>query len=112
MENKLFLRIFHIFFVGSLFLYIGIVQKKMPYFLYNIILFLAVFIFFFHLYKAFVKFALGYTIWVNLFHILVITPLLFIIGIYRKKTPRYIFEFILMLSFSAIGYHGYYLFNN
>lgn len=104
-----FVHLFHIFFVGSLFIYIGIKQKQMPSFVFHGLSILGAFIIAFHLYKAYSKFIEKKAIWVNLFHILVIGPMLLAIGVYGESTPRYMFEFILMLGFASIGYHGYYL---
>jgi hypothetical protein len=47
--------------------------------------------------------------WINLLHILIVFPLLFVISINCKEKPRYLFELVLMLSFAALGYHLYYL---
>jgi len=48
-------------------------------------------------------------LWVNLFHIFIVAPVLLMIGLNGTKTPSYYFQFILMLGFAAIGYHGYYI---
>jgi ammonia channel protein AmtB len=108
--NSIFVHLFHIIFVGGLFLYIGIKQKNMPLFMYNIILALGIIILVYHGYKGFNKIMSGKNAWVNLFHVLIVAPLLIYIGYNKQATPRYFYEFIFMLAFAAIGYHGYYMF--
>ena len=108
--NSVFVHLFHIIFVGGLFLYIGIKQKNMPLFMYNVILALGIIILAYHGYKGFNKIMSGKNAWVNLFHIIIVAPLLIYIGYNKKETPRYFYEFIFMLAFAAIGYHGYYMF--
>jgi len=108
--NIVLVHLFHIIFVGGLFLYIGIKQKNMPTIMYNIILATGVLILFYHFYKGYKKFINGKNAWVNVFHVLIVAPLLILTGIQKQNTPRYIYELIFMLAFAAIGYHGYYLF--
>lgn len=108
--NSTFVHLFHIIFVGGLFLYIGIKQKNMPLFMYNIILALGIIILVYHCYKGFNKIVGGKNAWVNLFHVLIVAPLLIYIGYNKQDTPRYFYEFIFMLAFAAIGYHAYYMF--
>jgi len=107
--NNIILHLFHILFVGGLFLYIGVKQKNMPNYMFNIILFIGVFILLYHGYKIYMKIKNKQNPWVNLFHILVVAPLLIYIGHKKQDSPRYIYEFIFMLSFAAIGYHAYYM---
>jgi hypothetical protein len=47
--------------------------------------------------------------WVNLFHMLVVAPLLIIIGTYGKYTPSLIYPAFTLLGLSALGYHGLHL---
>lgn len=108
--NLAFVHLFHIIFVGGLFLYIGIKQKNMFNFMYNFILATGVLILFYHFYKGYKKIIMGKNAWVNIFHVLIVAPLLILTGIKKQNTPRYIYELIFMLAFAAIGYHAYYLF--
>lgn len=103
------IHLFHIIIVGSLFLYVGIQQTKIPSFLYPMLLVLGIIIIIYHSYKAFVKFKSGKNPWVNWIHILLVGPLLIYIGYSNKNTPRYCYELLLMLGFASIGYHGYYM---
>ena len=107
--NNIFVHLFHIIFVGGLFLYIGIKQKNMPSYMYNVILTIGTLILFYHGYKGYSKFISGKNPWINLFHILIVAPLLIYIGYEKANSPRQYFEYIFMLAFAAIGYHTYYM---
>lgn len=107
---KNFVHLFHIFFVGILFLYVGIMQKEIPTYLFNILFALGIIIIIYHAYKAYIKIKKGMSAWINYIHIFLIGPLLLIIGYNGKETSRKYFELLLMAAFASIGYHTYYLF--
>jgi hypothetical protein len=107
-----FIQLFHIIAVGSLFLYVGIVQTEMPSLLFTILLGLGVLIVFYHIYKAILRLQTNKSYWINLLHILIIGPLMAYIGYYGAETERKYFEIMLMFGFAVIGYHGYYLLVN
>lgn len=107
-----FIQLFHIIAVGSLFLYIGIVQTEIPRLLFTILLGLGVVSIFYHIYKAILHLQTKKTVWINLLHILIIGPLMAYIGYYGAETERKYFEIMLMLGFAVIGYHGYYFLVN
>ena len=109
MDSIIFVHLFHILFVGGLFLYVGIVKNNIPIFLYNFLLILGIFIIIYHSYKIFIKLKDGKNPWINYFHVILVAPLIIYIGINREKTERYYFELLLMLAFADIGYHTYYL---
>ena len=105
-----YVHLIHLVIIGSFLLYVGIVKTNMPSFMYTVLLIISISIVVAHGYFAIT----GYNnpknaLWVNLFHIFIIAPVMFMIGLNGAKTPRYYFQFILMLGFAAIGYHGYYL---
>ena len=110
MEISTYVHLFHILFVGSLFLYVGIQRTAISSTMYPFLLGLGLFIIFYHIYKTYNYMKLGKGYWVNLIHILLVGPLLVYIGYNREKTARLYFELLIMLAFAAIGYHGYYLF--
>jgi len=111
MDKLFFVHLFHIFFVGTLFLYVGILRTKIPEFMYPFLFGLGIFIILYHCYKTYVYLNQGVNPWINLFHIFIVGPLLIFIGYNREKTGRPAFEILFMLAFSVIGYHTYYLFN-
>ena len=106
-----FVHLFHLLFVGSLFLYVGITRKNTPEWLYSLLYYLGFIIILYHLYKSYLKFSKNKTtfLWVNLIHIFFIGPLLITIGKNGKESPRYLYEILLMFAFASIGYHGYYM---
>ena len=110
LSHEFIVHLFHIIIVGSLFLYVGIMQTKIPGFLYPILFYLGIFIIIYHGWKGFLKIKAGKNAWVSLIHILLVGPLLIYIGYFKTSTPRYCYELLLMLGFAAIGYHGYYMF--
>lgn len=111
MSPNLFVHLFHILIVGSLFLYVGIAKTNIPNFMYSVLLVLGIIIILYHGFKVYKKLNAGLNPWVNYIHIFIVGPLLLYIGLNREKTQRLYFEILLMLGFSSIGYHGYYLLN-
>jgi hypothetical protein len=108
--NKMILvHLFHIIFVGSLFLYVGIMRDKIPLFMFPFLKYLGILIILYHSYKAYIKITNNKSAWVNYIHIFLIGPLLIKIGYDGNKTSRKYFELLLMAGFASIGYHGYYL---
>ena len=109
MSKDFFIHLFHIFIVGSLFLYVGITKSNIPPFMYSVLITLGIIIILYHSFKIYKKLTLGFNPWVNYIHLFIIGPLLLYIGLNREKTERRYFEILLMLGFASIGYHGYYL---
>ena len=110
MDNHIFVHLFHILFVGVLFLYVGIYRDKIFTNLFIVLYYLGIIIILYHIYKSYIYSKSGKSIWVNIIHILFIGPLLIIIGYNKEKTSRKFFEILLMFGFSSICYHLYYLF--
>jgi hypothetical protein len=110
MEIEIYVHLFHILIIGSLFIYVGINKTLIPTFMYPMLLGLGAIIIFYHCFKVYNYIKLGKGYWVNLIHIFIVGPLLVYIGYNTEKTARLYFELLLMLGFAAIGYHGYYLF--
>ena len=106
-ESHLFVHLFHLLFVGSLFLYVGIARDHLPKWMYPVLLVLGAIIIVYHIYKIYVN--KGKQQWINYIHILFVGPLLLYIGYKKRETSRKYYELLLMLGFAAIGYHGYYL---
>ena len=111
MDKEAYVHLFHIIIIGSLSLYVGISRDNTIPILYPILLGLGIIIIFYHIYKTYKYMKDGKGYWINLIHILFIGPLLIYIGYNKEKTSRKFFEMLLLFGFSAIGYHGYYLFN-
>jgi hypothetical protein len=107
--TAIFVHLAHICIFGSLFLYVGIQRGNSPQWLYSPLLALSVVGLAYHSYKTYLRIFAGKNPWVNLIHLLVVSPIVAYIGYYREQTPRYVFEILLMLGFASIGYHGLYL---
>ena len=110
MKKIFYVHLFHILFIGWLFLYVGIMKTSILPFMYQILLILGLFLVLYHSFKAFILLKSGKNPWINLFHIFIIAPLLIYIGWKGKNTNSFYFELLLMLGFASVGYHGYYLF--
>lgn len=101
--------LFHILFVGTLFVYVGISRTNIPKLLYPILLGLGIIICLYHTYKVYNYIKNNKPYWVNLIHIFLVGPILMYIGYNKENTQRRYFELLLMLGFASIGYHSYYL---
>ena len=107
--NHELVHLFHILFVGGLFLYVGLTRTSIPKMMYSFLLGLGVIVFLYHLYKVYNYIKNNKSYWVNLIHIFLVAPLLIYIGYNKENTSRKYFELLLMLGFASIGYHSYYL---
>lgn len=108
-DIRIFVHLFHIIIVGGLFLYVGTKRENNAKYMFPFLLFLGLFIIFYHIFKVYNYLVEAKPIWVNLIHILIVGPLLIYIGYNGQNTSRLYFELLLMLGFASIGYHGYYL---
>jgi uncharacterized membrane protein len=106
MSTFFWVHLFHILIVGGLFLYVGFMRNNIPRFMYPVLIVLGIVIILYHAYKIYKS---PKTAWINYIHIFLVAPLLILIGYNGEKTSRKYYELLLMLAFSAIGYHGYYL---
>lgn len=107
--TSIIIHLLHVFIIGGLFLYVGLTRNAIPQWLFSVLLGLGGIILVYHIYKAYVRIANNTTPWVNLIHIFGVAPLLMYIGYHREKTPRYMYEFLLLFAFASIGYHGLYI---
>ena len=106
MNIHLLLAIFHIIFVVPLFLYVGFQRAATPEWLYNFLYGIGLLLLVVHGYKAIVRlYAKSGAAWINLFHTILIAPLLLWIGHEGKKTGRPYYELLLIAGFGAFGYH-------
>lgn len=102
------LSIFHIFIVVPFFLYIAFVRGQIVPWVYQSLLGLGIVILLYHAFKVIVKWkAHAPSVWVNIIHVLFIAPLMIYIGSKAYDTPRWAYEILAMLGFSALGYHIY-----
>lgn len=96
----------HLLFVVPLFLYIGFMRAKTPEWLYMSIFVIALVVLIYHGSKLILRVRSGSSYsWVNALHVATVAPLLLYIGYYKKDTPRFAYELLLMAGFAAAGYH-------
>ena len=108
MDHHILLALFHVTVVSPFLIYVGVQRAATPELIFNGLLGLAGAILLYHLYRAYSKWISGSSsLWVNLIHIVLVVPILLWIGYYKKDTSRQAFEMLLLLAFSALGYHLY-----
>ena len=106
MDIHLLLAVFHIFFVVPLLLYVGFERAATPEWLYTILFGLGVILLVYQGSKAVLRYlARSSSAWINIFHVLIMAPLLLWIGYHGKKTERPAYELLLIAGFGALGYH-------
>ena len=106
MNPHMILSLAHIFALAPLLVIIAKTNWIPP----MVVAFLGAFIALYHAYKAYTKISAGSSIagtWINLFHALVVGPVIIAHGL--NPDVRYLSEFILMFAFAAVGYHTFYL---
>jgi hypothetical protein len=106
MSSLFWVHIAHILVFSSLLFYIGLVGKKLPSFIYPLLILLAIGVFSYHVYKAWTKPVYA---WVNYIHIFLVVPLFLLIGYYGKNVSPFYYEYCLMIGFASLGYHLFYL---
>ena len=107
--TRMIIHLLHVFIIGGLFLYVGLKRNTIPQWLFPVLLGLGGIILVYHIYKAYVRITNNANPWVNLIHIFGVAPLVLLIGYNREKTPRFIYELMLIYGFASIGYHGLYI---
>ena len=104
-NRSLIVHLFHIIFVGGLFLYLGIRQNAAPTWIYPALLFLGVAIIIAHGLKL-IKNRYSLISW---FHVLVVAPLVIFIGRTGPHAPQLAYWLITAAGVLAIGDHAYWL---
>jgi succinate dehydrogenase hydrophobic anchor subunit len=99
----------HVLGIGPLFIYVGLQRDQLPDYMFQLLGVLGLLLLVYHSYRAFILLQENKSAWVNWIHIFLIAPLLLVLGYLKKDASRRYFEMMLMLGFSAIGYHGLYL---
>jgi len=102
MNTHTLLHLAHLLILGPFLLYIGF-GYPLP---LQTIAAVGIFVILYQTYKTYLHYVKNESLWVNLFHVLVVGPALLAYGL---SGQRYLRELIFMLGFAAIGYHGYYL---
>ena len=105
MDAHFYVSVGHALAIAPALIYIGLAREKLSQSAFMGVGAVGIGIFFYHAYKFYSRtdYESG---WINLIHILLVAPLLMVIGFYGKQTSRRFFEMLLMVGFSALGYHG------
>lgn len=104
-DRSFIVHIFHIMFVGGLFLYLGIRQNAAPAWIYPALVFLGIAIVIAHGLKL-IKTRYSLISW---FHVLIVAPLVLYIGRTGPNAPMISYKFITAAGILAIGDHMYWL---
>jgi hypothetical protein len=104
-SKSVIVHLFHILFVGGLFLYLGIQKNAAPSWLYTALIFLGIAIIIAHGLKL-LKNAHSLVSW---FHVLIVAPLVIYIGRTGPHAPQLAYRFITAAGVLAIGDHAYWL---
>lgn len=105
LDVHMMLSLFHLAFVVPLFLYAGFQRADMPQWMYQTLLSIGLLIGAYHGFKLVRRWYSGSPIWVSAIHVFLVAPLLIVIGIHGKDTPRSAYELLLIGGFGAGGYH-------
>jgi hypothetical protein len=112
MNKSLYKRLFHIFLIGGLLLYLGIAKTNTPHFIYNVTFITGIVVFIVHTFIGYQKLITSKLPWVSFIHLFCIAPVLLYVGYYKNQSKLLFYELLLLLGFSCVGYHFYYLLKN
>jgi hypothetical protein len=106
MDKHMILSIFHLLLVFPFLLYTAFQRAATPDWLYTTLLVVGCFIALFHGFKFVTRYLSGSSYaWVNAVHVFLVAPLLIMIGLNKKETPRMYYELLMLLAFGGVGYH-------
>ena len=108
MNSHFIVALFHVLAIVPFLLYVFYNRAANPDWVYTTLLVVGLFVLVYHSYKSLVKlYAKSPSLWVNLFHVTGLAPLLIYIGYNGKKTERPAYEMLGIITFGALGYHLY-----
>jgi len=108
MNSHFIIALFHILVIVPFLFYVFYNRAANPEWIYNTVLVVGLFVLVYHTYKSLVKFySKSPSLWVNVYHIIGVAPLLIYIGYNGKKTERPAYEGLGIMIFGALGYHLY-----
>lgn len=112
MNKSLYKRLIHIFLIGGLLLYIGIRKTNTLPLVYHFTLITGIIVFIVHTIIGYQKLIISRLPWVSCIHLFCVAPILIYVGYYQNQSRLLFYELLLLLGFSCIGYHTYYLLKN
>ena len=104
-SEMVIVHLFHIIFVGGLFLYLGVRKNAAPSWMYPALVFLGASIIIAHGLKLLKN---RYSL-ISWFHVLIVAPLVIYIGLTGPHAPQLAYQFIIAAGVLAIGDHAYWL---
>ena len=108
MDTYLLIGILHVVVIVPFLLWVGFNRAATPDWVYHVLFGSGMLIILYHGFKAIGRyFAKSPVLWVNLFHVFLVAPLLLWIGYHEKKTERPAYDMLLIAAFGAFGYHLY-----
>lgn len=105
LNRSLIVHLFHIIFVGGLFLYLGFKQNAAPSWIYPALIFLGIAIIIAHG----LKLLKNINSLISWFHVLIVAPLVIYIGRTGPHAPPLAYNAITLAGILAIGDHMYWL---
>ena len=100
--------ILHITVFVPFFLWIGFNRAATPEWMYSVLFGAGIILLVYHGYKLITRLiSASPIIWVSIFHVFLIAPLMLWIGYHAKRTERPAYELLLIAAFGALGYHLY-----
>ena len=112
MNKSLYKRLIHIFLIGGLLLYLGIRKTNTQHIVYHFTLITGIIVFIVHSIIGYQKLMVLRLPWVSYIHLFCVAPILIYVGYYQNQSRLLFYELLLLLGFSCIGYHTYYLLKN
>ena len=106
MSVDLAVNLSHVFFVGPLFIYIGMARPDTDVKFFYLLAFLGLFVLIYHSYRAHNKLKEGNDALINWIHIFFLAPLLFILAGMKRSANPIFFTILLILGIVTIVYHG------
>ena len=106
MDIHLQLALFHVLIIAPFLIYVGLAREQVPDSIFYLLGALGIYLLAYHIYKAYTKLMADQNPWINYIHIFLVAPLLLILAVNGKTTNRKYFELLLMVGFSALGYHA------
>ena len=106
MDRHTFINLFHVLVIAPLLFYIYAKRQDLSDTSCTIMLGVCTILFAYFMVKFFSSNKRG---WIYMIHLVLVLPLLFMLSMYCKSAKRMYFELLLMLTFAAVGYHGFYL---
>jgi hypothetical protein len=102
------LALFHILIVAPFLLYVAVVRGQLTPFVFTILQILGILILIYHSYRVVVRWKSNSPlVWINIFHVIVVAPVIIYVGNSAYDTPRWAFEILAMMAFTAAGYNLY-----